>query len=149
MQSYVLILQLYMEVKEKTDPKLLYHNDPPLNAKVFKFTFFICARMYPWNTDSPAQSLMQFYVLILPLQKEVNEKYTPLPGKIALVTCLCFSRTFAYYTKQVLIQINLALAALAMYAAGNLLGIFSHGVYSTAVISFKVLEPLLYWYATF
>jgi len=57
-----------------------------------------------------------------------------------------FSRTFAYYTKQVLIQINLALAALAMYAAGNLLGIFSHGVYSTAVISFKVLEPLLYWF---
>merc|ERR1719270_1032929 len=33
-----------------------------------------------------------------------------------------------------------------MYAAGNLLGIFSHGVYSTAVISFKVLEPLLYWF---
>ena len=65
------------------------------------------------------------------------------------MTCPYFSRTFAYYTKQVLIQINLALAALAMYAAGNLLGIFSHGVYSTAVISFKVLEPLLYWYAIF
>ena len=58
-----------------TDPKLLYHNDPPLNAKVFKFTFFICALMCPWDADSPVRSLMQFHLLILQLYTEVREKY--------------------------------------------------------------------------